>query len=100
MESRGSYLQVLVEFREDTLAKVQETPGVWFRVPLAANKRNRQNPPPLSQYAQGLLEAGLEENDLIGEFSMGSKPKGPGTIIPHTLIPRSLLFLGETSLGV
>ena len=63
-----------VEFREESSKVQREKPGVWFRVPLAQTAANKHDPPPLSQYVQCLMEAGLEESDIIGDFSMGSKP--------------------------
>ena len=63
-----------VEFREESSKAQREQPGVWFRVPLAQTAANKHDPPPLSQYVQCLMEAGLEESDIIGDFSMGSKP--------------------------
>ena len=62
-----------VEFKEE-FNKAQEVPGVWYRVPLAITAANKHDPPPLTQYVQCLMEAGLEESDIIGDFSMGSKP--------------------------
>ena len=63
-----------VEFREESSKVQREEPGVWFRVPLAQTAANKHDPPPLSQCVQCLMEAGLEESDIIGDFSMGSKP--------------------------
>ena len=57
---------------------MEEKPGVWFGVALAQISSNKHDPPPLSQYIQCLMEVGLEESDIIGDFSMGSKPDVEG----------------------
>ena len=60
-----------VEFRE---VVCKEIPGVWFRLALAQTASNQHDPPPLNQYIQCLMEAGLEASEIIGDFSMDSKP--------------------------
>jgi len=67
-----------VEFREELSKELRERPGVWYRLALAQTQGNKHDPPPLSQYVQCLMEAGLEESDVIGDFSMGSKPDAEG----------------------
>ena len=49
-----------------------------FRLFLAQTASNQHGPPPLSQYIQCLMEAALEESDIIGDFNMGSKPDVEG----------------------
>ena len=49
-----------------------------YRVALAQTRHTQQSPPPLSQYVHCLFEAGLEESDVIGDFSMGRKPGAEG----------------------
>ena len=75
-----------VEFREEANKEIREKPGVWFRVALAQTASNKHDPPPLSQCVQCLMEAGLEESDIIGDFSMGSK--GHGNLISGWTSPR------------
>ena len=73
-----------VEFRE---VVSKEIPGVWFRLALAQTAANQHDPPPLSQYIQCLMEAGLEESDIIGDFSMGSKPDVEGFSVSKVFEP-------------
>ena len=74
----------VVEFRE---VEPKEIPGVWFRLALAQTAANQHDPPPLSQYIQCLMEAGLEESDIIGDFSMGSKPDVEGFSVSKVFEP-------------
>ena len=59
-----------VEFRE---VFCKDIPGVWFGLALAQTASNQHDPPPLGQYIQCLMEVGVEESDISGDFSMGSK---------------------------
>ena len=76
-----------VELREEPNKELREKPGVWFRVALAQTASNKHDPPPLSQCVQCLMEAGLEESDIVGDFSMGSKPDVEGNSVSKVFKP-------------
>ena len=78
-----------VEFKEVVCKEIREKSGVWLRLALAQTASNPNMIFLLSngQYIQCLMEAGLEESDIIGDFSMRSKPAVEGLIVSKFFEP-------------